>query len=203
MPYTPYNSSTVRVGPGTIYAAPLGTAEPTSATGTWGTGWVKLGYTTAGSTFTRSVTTATVDVEEEIYSLRTVTTAATGDLTFNLAEDTATNLLLALNAGIGTSLLTTSYTTEADGSIKIEPPPPGNENRVMIGWDAVSSGGAPTDKGSRLIIRQAYQTGNLSKGNVKGNTISSLACTFTMEKPPSAQPFAFFYGASNAGLLTP
>jgi len=203
MPYTPYNSSTVRVGPGTIYAAPLGTAEPTSATGVWVAAWVKLGYTTGGSTFTRNVTTATVDVEEEIYSLKTVTTAATGDLTFSLAEDTATNLLLALNAGIGTSLQATSYTTLSDGSIKVEPPAPGNEARVMIGWDAVSSGGAPTDKGSRLILRQCYQTGNLTKSNVKGNTISTLACTFTMEKPPTANPFAFYFGTGNLGALTP
>lgn len=202
MPYTPYNSSTVRVGPGTIYAAPLGTTEPTSASGTFGTGWQKLGYTTAGSTFTRSVTSATVDVDEEIYALRTVITAATGDLTFNLAEDTASNLLLALNAGIGSSLQPTSYTALPDGSYKIEPPPPGNEARIMVGWDAASSGGAPTDPGVRLILRQCFQTGNLAKASVKGNTPSSLACTFTMEKPPAAEPFAFYYGANNLGLLT-
>jgi hypothetical protein len=202
MPYTPYNGGQISIGPGTLYAAPLGTAEPTSASGTWGTGWQKLGYTAGGSTFSSTATSSPVTPEEEIYAVRNTVTDMTADLTFNLAELTASNLLLALNAGTGTGVQATSYTTLSDGSIKVEPPDPGNEARIMLGWDAVSNGGAPTDPGYRLIVRQCFQTGNLSIARVKGNTLTTFACTFSAEKPAGLQPFAFIFGAGHLGYLS-
>ena len=93
-----FNGSRVVVGAGTLYAAPLGTTEPTSVTGAW-TGWTSLGYTDTGSTFDITPKVSPVEVEEEYWPIRQAITSYEGSITFALAEATAQNLLLSLNAG--------------------------------------------------------------------------------------------------------
>lgn len=193
---TAFDGSRIEIGPGTLYAAPLGTTEPDSVTGAWGAGWVPLGYTDAGSTFAYQLQTAAVTVEEEYFPIRTVTTGATATLSFSLAETTRQNLLLAMNAGIGSSLVAgTTGTSGTDTSIWAEPPALGSEVRVMLGWDSIpkaGSTGTDVDAFARLIARQCFQTGNISIQRRKGNNKPLYACTFTLEKPPSAQPFRLY-----------
>lgn len=194
---TAFDGSRIPIGPGTLYAAPIGTTEPTSVTGAWPAGWVELGYTDAGSTFSYQQQTAAVAVEEEVFPVRNVVTGVTASLGFALAETTRQNLLLALNAGIGSSLVSGTTGVGADASIWAEPPAVGTEVRVMLGWDALEKGdtgsGATDPKAlARLIARQCFQTGNISLQARKGNNKRLYACTFSLEKPAGVQPFRLF-----------
>lgn len=192
-----FDTSRIELGPGTLYAAPLGTTEPDSVSGAWGAGWVQLGYTDAGSTFTFQTQTANVEVEEELFAARIVSTGASGTLAFALAELTRQNLLLALNAGITSLAAATTGTSGTDASIWAEPPALGTEKRVMLGWDALPKGadgtGADVLTLGRIVARQCLQTGNISLQRRKGNNKATYGCTFAFEKPSSKQPFRFWF----------
>lgn len=191
----PFDGSRVKVGPGTLYVAPIGTTEPTAVTGTWPTGWVQLGYTDNGSTFGVAPTTAQVTVEEEYWPVKNVFTAYAGTLTFSMAEQTARNWALALNGGLTPS--GTVQGTNPDGSVWVEPPAVGSEVRIMLGWDALNAQGAGgSDPFGRLVVRQAFQSGNLSVVRQKGNNKAVFACTFSVEKPSAGvQPFRHIFPA--------
>lgn len=199
-----YTGSDVKVGPGTLYAAPLGTTEPTSVTGAWPSGWVPLGYTDAGSTFSTNPATANVTVEEELYPLKVVTTGLVATMAWSMAETTARNYLVALNAGVGTpgagtGLVSGTTGTNTDGSIWVEPPALGTEVRIMLGWDALPEAATSgSDPFGRLILRQCFQTGTIAEQNRNGNNKRVYAVTFTLEKPSGAQPYRKIYPVSMA-----
>lgn len=187
-----FNGNNVKVGPGTLYAAPLGTVEPTSITGAWPAGWVAIGYTDTGSVFSFTPTVQAVMVEEEYYPVRQAITEYQGDLTFAMAEQTRQNLALALNAGIGSSLDVATQGTFSDGSLWQEPPTPGTEQRVMLGWDALPEAATTgSDPFGRLISRQMLQGGAVQRSARKGSNKSMWAVKFLMEKPPGVQPWRF------------
>jgi hypothetical protein len=198
-----FNSGNIKIGPGTIYAAPLGTTEPTAVTGAWPTGWVDLGYTDSGSTWTSGITTDQVTVEEELLPVRFVPTGAASSITFALAEDTVDNFILAVNGGIGAAQLSGVTGANTDGSIWVEQPTLGTEVRVMIGWDANPKAGTGASVGDdafgRLILRRCLQTGNLSETHRKGNNKKLINCTFSLEIPAgSASPWRKIYPAALA-----
>lgn len=194
-----YSGNNVKVSAGTLYAAPLLTAEPTAVTGAWPTGWVQLGYTDGGTVYTHTPAVATVDVEEEYYPIRYVTTGMADTLTFALVEQTVRNYLLALNAGIGSSVVGAATGTNPDGSIWVEAPPLGGEVRVMIGWDALSASGASNaDPFGRIFMRQSFQTGAVAQTFRKGNARTSTSMTWSGEKPPVGNPVHKIYPASLA-----
>jgi hypothetical protein len=56
----------VRVGPGTLYIAPVGTVEPTDLATALNVAWLDLGYTAEGHTFTASPSFDPVEVAEEV-----------------------------------------------------------------------------------------------------------------------------------------
>lgn len=183
-----FNPNHVVVGPGTLYAAPLGTTEPTAITGAWPAGWTSLGYTDTGSDFDFKPTMQPLEVEEELWPLRQVPTTYEGSLTFALAESTQQNIALVLNAGVGTGLAGTG--TNTDGSLWVETPAPGLETRIMLGWDALPEASTSGSNAvARLIVRQALQTGQVKRQAAKGSKKSVWACTFTFEKPQGVQPF--------------
>lgn len=155
-----FNSSRVVVGAGTLYAAPVGTTEPASITGTWGASWVALGYTDTGSTFDITPKVSPVEVEEEYWPVRQAITSYEGSLTFALAEATAQNLMLSLNAGFPIGTLTAGGVSQAGNSTQnagiypvtpgssqfnggdastvwVTPPIAGTESRIMLGWDSL------------------------------------------------------------------
>ena len=180
----PYSPSNVKIAAGTLYAAPLGTAEPTAVTGAW-TGWYPLGFTQQGSEFDFAPTVQAVVVEEEYYPIRQAITSYTGKITFVLTELTQQNLSLALNNGIGSSTGSESQPSGADpGSFFQEPVNPGFEKRVMLGWDAAFEGqSAATDPFQRFIWRQCLQVGSVKRVMKKGNNIASYSVEFALEKP--------------------
>lgn len=194
-----FNPNNVKVGPGTLYAAPIGTAEPVSVTGSWPSGWVTLGFTEAGSEFDFAPATAPLAVEEEFWPLREVITSYSGKLMFVLAETTRQNFALTLNAGIGSSTLAASQGANTDGSLWQEAPIAGTEVRVMLGWDSLIEGATTgADPFGRLIVRQALQTGTVKRLARKGNNKSSYAAEFSLEKPFGIQPFRFIFEPNQA-----
>jgi hypothetical protein len=212
MPVAPasYLSNQVKVAVGTLYVAPLGTTEPSGVSGAWPStpapGWIALGYTDQGSELDFGPTTTDVTVEEEVYPVFTGIDTYTAKMTFVLAEPTAFNLIIALNGGVPgpQNPTATSMQTAISGGVKVEPPTPGAENRVMIGWDALpkaSTGSTGGDPFGRLICRQCFQTGQIKRVMRRGNNKAMFACEFNLEKPPTAQPYAFFMNNSMLGTV--
>jgi hypothetical protein len=176
----PYSGSNVIAVPGTLYAAPLGTAEPTGVTGAWPSGWLTLGYTEQGSQWQIKPSVSPIVPEEQYTALRNVTTAMDYTATFNLWEMTARNWNLALNNG----LLTSGTSINADGSVIINPAVIGTEVRVAIGWDSLTNGsGTVGTVAGRMIMRQAFQTGTVSLSRRKGANVASLSLSFMAEQP--------------------
>lgn len=197
-----FDGNRIEIGAGTLYAAPLGTTEPTAVTGAWPAGWLSLGYTDTGSTFAYALQTAAVTVEEELLPVKVVATGATADLSFSLAELTARNLALVLNGGFGSSLVTGVETVNGDGSISVQPPTPGTEVYVMLGWDAIAKQGITgTDPGTgleRLIVRQALNTGSISVVARKGNNKRVYAAKFSAVKPANLAAFSYIFPPNRA-----
>jgi hypothetical protein len=209
-----FNGNRVLAGPGTLYVAPLGTTEPTTITGAWPGGWVLLGYTDKGNDFDWAPQFQPIEVEEELFPVRNVPNGYKGTLSFTLAEWTGQNLGVAINAGIGSGLDASAQGTNPDGSIWYEPPTPGAEVRVMIGWDALpkgavtetstSVGGSTVYQGfGRWIYRQCINTTGVKISHQKGANKAMFAVSFELELPTvGAQsglpPFRAIFPASLA-----
>ena len=118
----PYAAGTggdfVKFGPGKIYCAAVGTAEPTDLTtalnATWLAGFV--GYTDSGHTFTSTRSYENVEVAETLLPIAKVPTGLDEQVEFSFAEITAKNLQRALN---GATI--TASGTGATSIDKIEP----------------------------------------------------------------------------------
>lgn len=185
-----FNAAAVRFGkPGKLYIAPLGTVEPTDTHSAWPTGWVPLGYTDEGSAFNYEISTDNVEVAEELDVLARVTTGRDASIEFALAEITYKNLSIAFNGGI----------IVGDGSAwSFEPPDLGDEERVMIGWDAVRT---VANNDLRMVFRQALQGGSIGIENRKGATKSTITANFQLEKPATGQKLLKIMGGGNLNPL--
>lgn len=192
-----FDGSRIKVGAGTLYVAPLATAEPTSVTAAWPSAWKPLGYTDQGSDFSVNPATAAITVEEEAWDVRQVITGYAATSTFALAEQTAQNLVVALNGGIA-NVSAAVQGTNPDGSLWAEMPDIGSEVRVMLGWDALPKAGTTGDAFGRLIMRQCLQTGTMKITRRKGNNKALYSVTFGLEKPSTAMPFRFILPAALA-----
>jgi hypothetical protein len=193
----PFDPNHIKIGPGTLYAAPLGTTEPSSVTGAWPAGWTALGYTDKGSEFDLTPAVADVTVEEEYWPVGTKITGYAGKLSFMLAEATQANFLLAMNAGIGSGLISGASGTNADGSVWAEMPSIGSEVFIMLGWDALPEATTQgQDPFSRLVIRKALQSGAMKITAQKGNNKRTYSCEFHIQKPFGVQPFRAHFPAN-------
>ncbi len=173
----------VLTDPGFLFVAPLASTLPTNTvlgskfTDSWPAAWVPLGATTEGSTFSYSTTVEAIMVAEFFDPIKYATTERSGNIAFNLADFTLKNYKLALNGGIGAIAPTTGTGTTA--LYDYEPVAPGNEVRVMVGWES-------TDATMRLILRQTLQGGEVSSAFQKAPSIAAIPCTFNMEMPVGA-----------------
>jgi hypothetical protein len=161
---------TLALGPGYLYVGALGAAEPVDLTTPWedvDPSFVLLGYTETGSEFNYALATGEVQVAEELDPVFVTTTGRTASVVINMAQITASHLSMAMNGGI--------ITWGADVAV-VEPPDLGTELRVMIGWEA-------EDHTERWIYRQCFQSGTAKLARAKGNTPTTIATTFSLEKP--------------------
>lgn len=168
------DSNAIQIGAGSLFVAPIGTTEPTTATATLPSAWRQVGYTEEGSTFSYNVSTEGIFVAEALDPLRIDSTKREGKVSFSMAEMTRSNLALALNAGAA---------AVQDGS-SLEPPALGAEVRVMIALN--------TQGGARWLFRRCFQGGEIAVDRKKSPDKALLPVEFQLELPTGAQPFIVF-----------
>jgi hypothetical protein len=93
------NPSNVKLGPGKIYYAPLGTAEPTLGSATLPSQWQAVGYTEEGSEVQINQDTADIEVAEEVDPIDNLVTKRTSTFVFEASEATKKNLLMISGGG--------------------------------------------------------------------------------------------------------
>jgi hypothetical protein len=171
---TPAN---LALGPGILYLAPTGTAEPVDLVATWASvaaAWAQIGYTEDGSQFNYQLATDPVSVAEELDPISNTPTGRTMSVEFTMAEITATNLKRAFNGGTISS---------GTGCVYFEPPDLGSELRVMLGFES-------EDHTERWIYRQCYNNGQIQMPRRKGAANATIPVTFLLEKPATGlKPF--------------
>jgi hypothetical protein len=185
-PTTTKSTAEVAVDVGILYAAPIGTTEPTGASSVLDTAWREVGYTEDGSKFTTEVDAQEVVVEELLDPIRYVNVKRTSKLAFVMAQSSARNLQLALNQGAaGTAV----------GGQAIAPVTSSSEVRVMLLWQSEATGANQ----SRLIARQAYNSGNIEMTLQQAPDKHKIPVEFNLEKPTSLEAFTFY--PNNSGIF--
>lgn len=114
------DTGNVTTGPGTLYYAPLGTTEPASRTEAWPAGWVAVGYTAEGHSFSSSLSIDDVEVAELLDPVRRVTTKRDTKVAFAMAEITLAHLKLLMNGGTtvaDSQVIADAGTTNADATL--------------------------------------------------------------------------------------
>lgn len=177
----------VQLGPGRLYVAPLGTAEPSSASAVLPSAWRAIGYTEEGSSFSTELTNEAIEVAEEVDPIRYVLTKRANMLALSMAEVTRQNLGLALGDQTAAQA--------ANGNTAFEPPDPGTEAACMIVWDRDTSA-SPSTTNVRWLFRQAKSGGTIEIAARKAPAKSLIAVTFSLEKPSGVAPWKVFPNAA-------
>lgn len=173
------NAASVRVGPGRLLIAALGSTEPTDLATAWDAAFVEIGYTDAGSTFTFEGTFEDVEVAEEYVPIDVLETARNISIEFAAAEVTALNLQRAFNGGTITS---------ETGFVTFEPPDAGVATHVMLGWESDE-----TPALERWLFRDVVNTGSVAIARQKAPAKATIPMTFRALIPSSgAKPFKVF-----------
>lgn len=173
----------VLTDPGFLFWAPLGTAAPTMTvvgskfTDAWPVGWINLGGTQEGTTFSYGTSFDGIEVAEFLLPIKQVTTGAEGSVSFNLADFTAANLKRVFNGGALTVTGTTTTTLT-----KFTPPIAGAEVRAQIGWESL-------DGTVRWIVYQGVNGGTIEITSGRGTDYATLPVEISMEVPTSGVPF--------------
>jgi hypothetical protein len=173
---TPLNANSLTMGAGYLYVASIGTTEPVDLSA-WPAGWVKLGYTSDGSTQNTDVSYEEIIVAEEYDPLLLEPSKRKVTVDFDLAEMTASNLQRVHNGG----------TITVGGSAIIFDPPAINGatelNRIMLGWDSFHGD-------ERYIFRKCLQMKSVSVDRKKAPKYALLTCSYFCEVPAAGvQPF--------------
>jgi hypothetical protein len=164
---TPLNPASLQLGAGYLYAAPIGTTEPTDLSA-WPAGWVKLGYTSDGSTHTVEVSFEEIIVAEEIDPVFMEPSKRKTTVDFELAEITATNLQRVHNGGT---------ITVGGSAITFDPPSiTGTLTRIMLGWDAFHGD-------ERVIFRKCIQMKAIATDRKKAPKYATLPASYFAEVP--------------------
>lgn len=171
----------VRVGPGKLKIAPIGTAIPTTLVATWDVAWVDLGYTDAGSTFVFDSTFEDVTVAEELDPIATLQTARRANVNFAAAELTAAHMQRAFNGGT---------VTTGTGIVTFTPPATGTYTPVMLAWEA-------SDVLERWVFKKCIQVGSVEIARRKAPDKATLPMSFRVVVPDDASPIFAFIHDSN------
>lgn len=174
-------TNNIEIGPGRLWYAPLGTAEPTSASAALPSAWQAIGYTEDGSEFALDQTVDEILVAEELDPVKYVNSKRTGQLTLAMAEPTRKRLALAIGLGAA----------ETDSAASLEPPDPGTELGVMLVWDSQETAAANANN-IRWIFRQAKPSGTATISRRKSPTKSTLPVVFMVSKPTGVKSFIVY-----------
>jgi len=168
------NPAAVITGPGLLFAAPVGTAEPADAATVLPVAWKEIGFTADGTTITREQTWNAIAVEELLNPVRWEPSVTNDVVAFSIAESRKAMLALALNMGAAV----------ADDATALEPPAAGGELRVMLVLNAAS--------GARWIWRRCVQTGASAMPHKKSPDKAVIPVTFRLEDVSPTKPWKVF-----------
>lgn len=171
----------VKLGPGRLYFAPLGTTEPTTASAALPSAWRPVGYTENGTQIDINITAEDIMVAEEYEAIDNVMVSRTVTLTVEMAEARKRNLLLATGGGAAGT----------DDGTPFELAAPGSEVGVMLVWD--SDLDTPTSSNRRILFRTAKSTGTISMQRRKAPQKSTIAATFNCVKPDTTNGAVRFF----------
>ena len=163
------NVNAVGFGPGLLYIAPLGTAEPTTISTALDPAWVPLGYTDAGTSVAFVPTVTKLYAAESYYPLAAPVTAWDATISMKLLELTLKNLSAVMNAGV---------VTPTGANFAFTPPVVGTEVNVML---LLKGKNDPlTSQPSFIeIYRKCIQSGTVTIDHTKA-AFSGLSATFTL-----------------------
>jgi hypothetical protein len=162
----------VKLGPGRLYYAPLGTAEPTLASAALPSAWQSIGYTEDGTEVTIDQTAEDIEVAEELDPIDNVMTKRVQGIKVTMAESTKKRLLLALGGGA-------SY---SDDGTAFEFPDPDQIVGVMMVWDS-DLATTPTAANERWLFRSVKPSGTITRTNGKAPNKRTIAAQFNAIKP--------------------
>lgn len=148
----------VKLGPGRLYKAPLGTAEPTSASAALPSAWVPIGYTEDGTEVSTDITAEDIEVAEEIDPIDTVITQRVTTITVQPAESTVNNLATSMGGTV----------TRTNDAVAYEFPDPQQISAFMLVWD--SNEDPTSDAGAtnrRWIFRSCKPAGTIAHAKRK------------------------------------
>lgn len=192
-----YATPLILTDPGFLFIAALGSTEPTHAAAgssydadAWPVAWIASGPTEDGTDLSYESKVEPVRVAELFDPIRYSTTDRTGSIAFMLTNYTLKNLQRAYNGGT----ISTVSGSGATLSSKLIPPTPGNETRVMVGWESL-------DHTMRLVVYQAINGGTITSAFKRAPAKALIPFSFNMEIPASGTPFAV-YGAGTGRLGT-
>lgn len=183
------NSDNIPLGVGRLYVAPLGTAEPTSASAAMPSAWRAVGYTEDGSAFSTSATNEPIEVAEEVDPVLYALARRDNTLAFTMVEITRQNLALALGDAANAS----AGAFAANDGTALEPPTAGSETAVMIVWD--SEDDATNGENRRWLFRQCKPGGTIELPRRKAPSKATIAVTFNLEVPAGLKPWKAFPNA--------
>lgn len=173
----------VFTGPGLLYVAPLGTAEPTDSTTALPGAWAPIGFTTDGSVFTSTTTWNGIYVEEALNAARWEPNQTVETVAFGMAENTKRNLALALNKGAAV----------ANDAVAIEPSLPTAYLPVMLIHQGAS--------GARSLFRRCRQTGSIVLTNKKSPDKRIIPVVFTLEDASPLMPWKIWPASAPLAVL--
>ncbi len=183
------------IGAGYLLWAAIGTSEPTSTvsggvfTDSWPVGWNLFGATDSGSVFSYQMNTEPVEAAEFFDPLGYELESRAGKFEAALISINATNMAAALNGG-------QKIVTGSGATLKtvVRPPQPGNEVRIMMGWEA-------RDAKERLVLRQVFQGGEIAinRGRGAGNK-AKIPVSYMLEVPDTGttEPFDHIFAGTRA-----
>jgi hypothetical protein len=169
----------IRIGPGLLKSAVVGSTEPADLAATWAVAWTDLGYTEEGTTFTISPSFEDVEVAEEIDPIDILPVGREMTVEFALAELTAENLQKVLNGGTITT--GTGQKTFEPAAASATP------TYLAIGWEDTLA----THK-ERYVWRRCIQTGDIEIQRRKAPDKAVLGASFRVALPSSGAPFKYY-----------
>jgi len=176
------NPTQISLGPGKLKVALIGSAEPTDLVTAWPVAWLDIGYTHAGTNFTSTLSTANVEVAEELWPVAVVPTGIVAQVKFIAAQLTAKILQRAYNGGT---------ITTGSGFVIFDPPPAGVPVRYMYGWES-------DDLQERWIFRKCLNAGAVSIDRQKGENKAGIPFELNLEKPAGVEPFRVILDSTRA-----
>ena len=178
MPAVTVPVDALALGPGYLFYAPLGTADPANTvtgsvfTDDWPAEWLLVGATETGHTFNHQLNTDPVEVAEYLQPIAYEPTGVAETVEFSMAQIKADTWKLALNGGTITTTGTAATTLK-----KLSPPTPSDIVRIMLGWES-------RDNTERVVWRRCLNTGQMQPARAKGGAKALLATSWNIEQPP-------------------